>query len=89
MTFDSPSGVQKVEKTVFFASRVKRAEAVLNGFNVSYNNGPKTVLRHFVDLTAKLEQNAVIVTGRLLLRTDPGIDPFVGAIDFVVIAEVE
>ena len=92
--FDSSKGATQVEsETVTFGGQVLKAEALLNGFDIKYDNKDHNVLRQKINLYLDKDpnnSNTVRVTAEFLLRDSSGNidDPFSGWVDAVVIADV-
>jgi hypothetical protein len=85
------SGPQTKEKTVVFPRPVRIAVAALSGYTTSYTSGDHNFGRIEIRLEKSILNNTVTVTGTFGLRDWSGIwdDPYNGALDFVVLAELE
>ncbi len=72
-----------------FVRPVRRAEAILKGFELRYTNGDHHILKEQVALSTRINGNTVEVRADVLLRDGSGNidDPFDGWVDAVVIAE--
>jgi hypothetical protein len=93
LNFDTTTGGEQVEKaTAVFGSKVNRAQAALNGFDVQYDNTDRELKRLKIDVdnSPVINGNTVEVTARYLLRDNSGNidDPYSGRIDVLVIADV-
>jgi hypothetical protein len=92
LNFDPTSGqVQTQFTSALFNSRVVRAEAALKSFDIGYTNGDHHVLREVLQTSiASIQNNQVTVRVDYLFRDSSGNidDPYNGAVDVVVIAEV-
>ena len=91
ITFDPTRGREQRESgAVVFPSAVRRAEAALNGYSITYNNGDHHVLAQKVDVDSpRINDNTVFVDVNFLLRDSSGNidDPFSGYVDVTVIAD--
>jgi putative flippase GtrA len=91
-TFPSVTGSSQTQtRTVFFNGAVQQAVAMVQGFEVHYNNGDHHVLQELIQLSiASIIGTTVGVTANFLLRDSSGNidDPYSGSIDAVVIANV-
>lgn len=91
INFDPTRGRrQRESQTVVFNAPVQKAEAMLKGFNLKYNNGDHHVLEEEVDLDIiSISGNAVTVAADFLLRDSSGNidDPFSGFVQAVVVAD--
>ncbi len=89
--FDPTRGrKQRESQTVTFNSTVQKAEAMLKGFRLRYDNGDHHVLEQEVDLDiTSISGNAVTVAADFLLRDNSGNidDPFSGFVQAVVVAD--
>ncbi len=88
--FDSTRGQkQRESQTVSFPARVQKAEAMLKGFRIRYDNGDHHVLEQEIDLDTSVSGNSVTVAADFLLRDSSGNidDPFSGWVQAVVIAD--
>lgn len=89
--FDPTRGrKQRESQTAVFNARVQKAQAMLKGFRLRYNNGDHHVLEQEVDLDiTSISGNAVTVAADFLLRDGSGNidDPFSGFVQAVVIAD--
>ena len=92
ITFDPTSGqTQNESATVVFNSRVIRADAALNGFDVQFTDGDHHVFREMIDASVlTINSNTVTVGVAYLLRDKSGNidDRYHGRVDVLVIAEV-
>jgi hypothetical protein len=92
ITFDPTSGqVQNEPATVVFNSRVIRADAALNGFDVQFTDGDHNLFREMIDASIlTINNNTVTVGVAYLLRDKSGNidDRYHGRVDVLVIAEV-
>jgi hypothetical protein len=93
-SFDPTAGrIQQLTlRTAPFRGNVTRVQALLKGFDITYNNGDHHVLREEIDLDAAVDPahpTTVNVTARFLLRDSSGNidDPFSGNVRAVVIAQ--
>jgi hypothetical protein len=91
INFDPTAGrVQREEATAVFSARVQKAEAMLKGFQIGYNNGDHHILREEIDLdVVQIQNNSVTVAANFLLRDSSGNidDPFSGFVQCVVVAD--
>ncbi len=91
ISFDPTRGREQRESgAVVFPSQVRRAEAAINGFYVTYNNGDHHVLAQKIDIDLpRIIGNTVFVDVTFLLRDSSGSidDPFSGYVDVTVIVE--
>ena len=80
---------QRSQVTVVLPSAVRSAQAMLKGFNVTYNNGDHHILELEMDLDTSILSNTVTVFGDFVFRDSSGFfdDPYSGWINFVVIAD--
>lgn len=81
---------QREAQTAVFNAKVQKAEAMLKGFRLRYNNGDHHVLEQEVDLDiTSINGNTVTVAADFLLRDGSGFidDPFSGFVQAVVIAD--
>jgi hypothetical protein len=76
-------------RAVNFPRAVRRAEAMLKGFDIHFANGDHHLLRQQVALSTRIAGSTVEVRADFLLRDGSGNidDPFDGWVDAVVIAE--
>jgi hypothetical protein len=92
ITFDPTSGrVQDETATAVFNSRVLRADAALNGFDVQFTDGDHHVFRQTIDASIRTVNNNTVTVGvRYLLRDSSGNidDRYHGRVEVLVIAEV-
>ena len=81
---------QRENTTVVFPTTIRRAQAVLKGYNARYDRGNRPLLEIEVDLDTSITGNTVTVFGDLALRDSSGVfdDPYTGWINFVVIADL-
>lgn len=82
---------QRLERTVVFGGTVGAFQAVLKGFNITYNNGDHHILELEIDLdTTRAGTNAITVFVDFVFRDSSGNfdDPYSGFVNFVVIADV-
>ncbi len=89
--FPSQSGSSaRITKTISFNNDVRKAEAVLKGFEAKFVNAERELETLHVDIDViRISGNNVEVAGDFLLKDRPGaIDPFKGFIQGVVIAVV-
>ena len=93
-SFDPTAGrIQQLTlRTAPFRGNVTKVQALLKGFDISYNNGDHHILREEIDLDAAVDPahpTTVNVTARFLLRDSSGNidDPFSGNVRAVVIAQ--
>ena len=81
---------QRESQTVTFGAHVQKAEAMLKGFRLRFNNGDHHILEQEVDLDiTRVSGNAVTVAADFLLRDGSGNidDPFSGFVQAVVVAD--
>lgn len=92
ISFDPTRGrAQRESATAVFGSPVRRANAALKGFNITYNNGDHHLLRQEVDIdVTSVLNNTVTVAVDFLLRDGSGNidDPYSGSVEVLVIADV-
>ncbi len=92
ITFDPTRGqTQNEVATVVFNSRVIRADAALNGFDVQFTDGDHHIFRQVIDARiSTVNANTVTVGVSYLLRDSSGNidDRYHGRVDVLVIAEV-
>lgn len=92
ITFDPTSGqIQNEPATVVFNSRVIRADAAINGFDVQFTDGDHHVFREMIDASILTVNNNTVTVGvAYLLRDRSGNidDRYHGRVDVLVIAEV-
>ena len=94
LNFNFPNATGRVQTQrlpVAFSGAVRNAAAVLQGFNVQYNNGDHELLQETIQLfVTDFNNNTFVVEARLLLRDGSGNidDPYSGTINAVVIADV-
>ena len=93
-SFDPTAGriQQLTARTPPFRGSVLRAQAMLKGFDITYNNGDHHVLREEIALDVALDPahpTTVNVTATFLLRDSSGNidDPFSGNVRAIVIAQ--
>ena len=91
ISFDPTRGREQRETgAVVFPTDVRRAEAALNGYSISYNNGDHPILAQKIDIDVpRISGNTVFVEVNFLLRDDSGNidDPFSGFVDVTVLAD--
>ena len=91
ITFDPTSGREQRETgAVVFPTNVRRAEAAINGYSITYNNGDHHILAQKIDVDQpRISANTVFVDVNFLLRDSSGNidDPFSGFVDVTVIAD--
>lgn len=91
INFDPTSGREQRETgAVVFSSQVRRAEAALNGYSITYNNGDHNILAQKIDVDVpRISGNTVFVDVNFLLRDSSGNidDPFSGFVDVTVVAD--
>ena len=91
ISFDPTSGREQRETgAVVFPTNVRRAEAALNGYSISYNNGDHHILAQKIDVDVpRVVGNTVFVDVNFLLRDSSGNidDPFSGFVDVMVVAD--
>ncbi len=92
ITFDPTANrAQRETGTAVFGSNVRRANAALKGFNISFNNGDHHFLREEVDIdVTQVQGNTVEVAVDFVLRDNSGNfdDPYSGNVEVLVIADV-
>lgn len=92
ITFDQTQGIiQEESATATFSTKVRKATAALNGFNVKYKSGDHPTSQQIVDISkVEVNDNTVKVTVKLLLKdsTGPIDDAFGGQVDVAVLADV-
>lgn len=90
--FDQTKGkIQTESVTATFGSKVNKATAAINGFDVRFATGDHPINRQIIDISdVQINSNTVTVTVRLLLRDASGNidDAFGGAVDVAVLADV-
>lgn len=90
--FDPTTGrAQRESATAVFGSQVRRANAALKGFNITFNNGDHNFLREQVDVDVTgINNNTVEVAVDFVLRDSSGNfdDPYSGSVEVLVIADV-
>lgn len=89
--FDSTKNKLQIEPgTAVFSGRVIRATAMLNGYNIRFNNGNHSILEQQIDLDVTgISGNTVRVRGEFGIRDNGGYDdPYSGWITCVVLAQV-
>jgi subtilisin family serine protease len=92
INFPSTAGrKQRASSVVNFGRNIITHQAMLKGFNISYDNGDHHILETEIDLDSIVSGTSVTVNGDFLLRDSSGNidDPYRGWINFVVIAELE
>ena len=91
VTFDPTRGREQRETgAVVFPSAVQRAEAAVNGYAITYNNGDHHILAQKIDVDPpRIVNNTVFVDVNFLLRDSGGNidDPFSGFVDVMVVAD--
>ena len=92
--FDPTRGqIQREPGSVSFDTRVTKAEAVVKGWDIRYNNGDHEILRQLINIrdVAVSSGNRVDFTVEFLLRDSSGStdDPFSGFVEVLIIADVE
>ena len=92
ITFDPTAGrPQRESGTAVFNSNIRRANAALKGFNITYNNGDHHLLREEIDIDiTQVQNNTVEVAVDFVLRDSSGNfdDPYSGKVEVLVIADV-
>jgi hypothetical protein len=92
ITFDPTNNqIQYEERTVQFGSRVNRADAALNGFDIQFRNGDHPIFRQIIDAVIVSRNNNTVTVGvTFLLRDSSGDidDVYQGRVDVLVIADV-
>jgi hypothetical protein len=92
INFDPTSGrAQRESATAVFNSNIRRANAALRGFNISFNNGDHNFLREEIDIDiTAVQNNTVEVAVDFVLRDNSGTfdDPYSGKVEVLVIADV-
>jgi hypothetical protein len=91
VVFDPTQGREQRETgAVVFPSAVRRAEAAINGYAITYNNGDHHILAQKIDVDPpRISANTVFVDVNFLLRDSSGSidDPFSGFVDVTVIVD--
>ena len=91
VTFDPTRGREQRETgAVVFPSAVQRAEAAVNGYAITYNNGDHHILAQKIDVDPpRIVNNTVFDDVNFLLRDSSGNidDPFSGFVDVMVVAD--
>lgn len=91
VTFDPTRGREQRETAaVVFPTAVRRAEAAVNGYSISYANGDHHILAQKIDIESpRVNGTTVFVDVNFLLRDGSGNidDPFQGFVDVMVIAD--
>jgi len=74
---------------VVFPSRVNRADAAVNGFDIGYSQSDHHLFRAQVDAITSINNNVVNVTVNFALRDSSGTfdDSYNGFVDVLVIAD--
>src|SRR4051812_2813587 len=90
--FPSVTGLQQLQvRQINFGRPVQSVKVTLQGFDIRYNNGDHHVLQESIEVSAFVLNGGVVdVSANLLLRDGSGNidDPYSGAIDAVVLADV-
>lgn len=95
--FDPTRGrIQEESDSVSFPTRVRRSQAVVKGWDITYNNGDHNLLRQRINIRDVRVANPpandrVEFVVEFLLRDSSGNidDPFSGFVEVLVIADVD
>ncbi len=80
---------QSVTQSVVFGSRVTRADAALNGFDIGFTQTDHHLFREQVDVSTAIDNNTVNVTVTFALRDSSGTfdDAYSGFADVLVMVD--
>lgn len=80
---------QNITQSAVFGTRVNRADAVINGFDIGFSQSDHHLFREQVDVSTSINNNTVNVTVNFALRDSSGTfdDAYNGFVDVLVIVD--
>lgn len=80
---------QSITQSAVFGSRVNRADAAINGFDIGFTQSDHHLFREQVDVSTAINNNTVVVTVNFSLRDSSGTfdDAYGGFVDVLVIVD--